>query len=369
MLLLKSDREVLLHVLQAVTGIVEKRHTLPILSHVLLESVDGRCAFTATDLEIQIRAESEPVQLAGSLELTCPARKLQDILRALPEKSEVSLFQEEGKLVIKAGRSRFSLSTLPALDFPRFPPTAATERQLCLPQKVLRQALGHVQFAMAQQDVRFYLNGMLLVLAPGELRLVATDGHRLSFYRLPLDELEGEATEVILPRKTVLELDRLLGDGEEEVCLEVGRNVVRFRFGSVVLDTKVIDGKFPDYEKVIPKGYVNRFRVDRAVLLAALQRTAILSNEKLRGVRLVLTKDSVKILSHNAEQEEAEEDLDVAYDGAPLDIGFNVSYLLDVLNNLERSEVEWAFGDAHSSALVTVPEDDRFRYVVMPMRM
>lgn len=369
MLLTQTDRETLLKGLQSVTGIVERKHTLPILSNVLLEGRDSRFSFLATDLEIQIRAETGPVQVERDFQTTCSGRKLQDILRALPEGAQVSLEQDDSRLTVKAGRSRFTLQTLPAEDFPRFSAGDGSERTLSLSQKQLKEAIQLVQFAMAQADIRYYLNGMLLVLGQGELRVVATDGHRLSFCRRVLDGAEGEPEEVIVPRKTVLELQRLLGESEEPVELTLGKNQIRFRFGNIVMDSKVVDGKFPDYTKVIPSAYRNRLRIDRVTLLQALQRAAILSNEKVRGVRLVLTKDSLKVMSSNAEQEEAQEELEIEYAGDALDVGFNVSYLLDVLNNVHAKEVEWALGDAASSALVTVPDDAGFQYVVMPMRI
>jgi len=369
MLLIQTDRETLLKALQSVTGIVERRHTLPILSNVLMEGRDSRFSFVATDLEIQVRAESEPVTLDSDFQITCSAKKLQDILRALPEGTKISLDQQEAKLLVKAGKSRFNLQTLPAEDFPRFGSGNGAEKKITLSQKALRHALNRVQFAMAQQDIRYYLNGMLLVLTGGEMRVVATDGHRLSFSKQKLEGAEGVEQEVIVPRKTVLELQRLLSDSDEPVAVEMGKNQIRFTFGNIVLDSKVVDGKFPDYGKVIPTGYKNRFRIERLALLQALQRAAILSNEKFRGIRVVLTQDSVKLLSNNAEQEEAQEELEIQYAGDALDIGFNVSYLVDVLTNLDSKEVECAFGDSNSSGLITVPEDEGFQYVVMPMRI
>lgn len=369
MLLIQTDRETLLKALQSVTGIVERRHTLPILSNVLMEGRGSQFSFLATDLEIQVRAESESVQLESDFQITCSAKKLQDILRALPEGTKISLDQQEAKLLVKAGKSRFNLQTLPAEDFPRFAAGDGGAQKIKLSQKALRHALNRVQFAMAQQDIRYYLNGMLLVLTGGEMRVVATDGHRLSFAKQAIEGAGEVEQEVIIPRKTVMELQRLLTDSDDEVTLEIGKNQIRFSFGTIVLDSKVVDGKFPDYGKVIPTGHKNIFKVDRMTLLQALHRAAILSNEKFRGIRVVLTQDSVKLLSNNAEQEEAQEEIEVQYGGDALDIGFNVSYLLDVLNNLDAKEVECSFGDSNSSGLITVPEDDSFRYVVMPMRI
>lgn len=369
MLLIQTTRETLLGTLQAVTGIVERRHTLPILSNVLVEGNGSGLSFVATDLEIEVRALSKEVKAAKPFSTTVAAKKLQDILRTLPEGTEVSVEQSDSKLVIKSGKSRFSLQSLPAEDFPRFAVEVSTLASIEISQKTLRKMLSKVQFAMAQQDIRYYLNGLLFVLRGQEMRAIATDGHRLSYDSLSLGSGASGEGEVIIPRKTVIELMRLLGEGDEPVSMEIGKSQVRFRFGDIVLYSKVVDGKFPDYEKVIPTGYKNRFVVSRSALLHALQRAAILSNEKFRGVRIVLTQDSIKIISSNSEQEEAEEELEIDYKGDALDIGFNVNYLVDVLTSVEGDEVECAFGDSSSSALITVPKEDNFKYVVMPMRI
>ncbi len=369
MLLIQTTRETLLGTLQAVTGIVERRHTLPILSNVLVEGSSNGFAFVATDLEIQVRSESASASAFEPFSTTVAAKKLQDILRTLPEETTVSMEQSDSKMIIKAGKSRFTLQSLPAEDFPRFAAEDSPLASLQISQKTFRKMLGRVQFAMAQQDIRYYLNGMLLVLGPGEVRVVATDGHRLSYDRLDAGSgVQGEG-EVIVPRKTVLELMRLLADSDEPLVVEIGKSQVRFRFANIVMHSKVVDGKFPDYGKVIPTGYKNRFTVARSEMLKALQRAAILSNEKFRGVRLVLTLDSMKIVSSNSEQEEAEEELEIDYKGDALDIGFNVNYLVDVLTSIEGDRVECAFGDSNSSALITLPDDANFKYVVMPMRI
>ncbi|HET9701794.1 MAG TPA: DNA polymerase III subunit beta [Burkholderiales bacterium] len=369
MILIQTDKDTLLKPLQAVTGIVERRHTLPILSNVLIERQDGALRFVATDLEIQVstRAESDGKD-QKPLAVTVAAKKLQDILRALPDQTAVSLEAKDGRLQLKAGKSRFSLQTLPPEDFPRLAEGATALAELSLPQSALRSLLLHVQYAMAQQDIRYYLNGLLLVLESDGLRVVATDGHRLAYMA---HGLAGPAArqEVILPRKAVLELVKLLGDTDEPVKLELLANQVRFSFDRVVLVSKVIDGKFPDYTRVVPANYTRHFVIDRVTLQQALQRTAILSNEKFRGVRLVMTSGSLRLSCTNTDQEEAQEELEIDYQGEALDIGFNVTYLLDVLNNLSAGQVDCAFGDANSSALVTVPGDAEFKYVVMPMRI
>jgi len=369
MKLIQAERDTLLKPLQMVTGIVERRHTLPILSNVLIERKDEQISFIATDLEIQITTYAQDGNIEGEgYAITVAAKKLQDILRALPDKAEVTLETDESRLHAKAGKSRFHLQTLPAEDFPKFPAGSEPQAKITLKQKELKHLLSLVQYAMAQQDIRYYLNGLLLLTEENQVRVVATDGHRLAFAVMKL-EAPLEKREVILPRKVVLELARLLNDTDEPVTVEILQNQVRFSFSNVVLVTKVVDGKFPDYQKVVPTSYKKRFSMPRSELQQALQRAAILSNEKFRGVRWVLTNGSLRIICTNNEQEEAEEELEVDYSGEALDIGFNVSYLLDVLANVQTSEVECSLGDSNSSMLITMPADESFKYVVMPMRI
>src|SRR6185295_449235 len=338
MVLVKAKRDEILVPLSAVSGIIERRHTLPILSNVLIERVGGNLSFLATDIEIQIVAKSGLEAAAESHSITVGARKLLDILRALPEPAEVTLQQQDKRLVVKAGRSRFSLQSLPAEDFPRLAKPAGEAARFKLEQRALRRLLSLVQYAMAQQDIRYYLNGLLMVVEDRSLKLVATDGHRLALATLKL-AADLPRQEVIVPRKTVLEL------------------------------SKLVDGKFPDYTRVIPAQHKNRLQIEREPLRQALLRAAILSNEKFRGVRWVLGEGSLKLVSSNAEQEEAHEEMEVKYSGDALDIGFNVNYLLDVLNNVPGAEVECAFGDASSSALISYASEKDFKYVVMPMRI
>lgn len=367
MQLKQVPREALLKPLQAVSGIVERRQTLPILANVLLEQKDGRLYVTATDLEMQITSHSE---LSGKQDqaVTVGARKLQDLLRALPDDAMITVETSASRMSVRAGRSRFNLQTLPAGDYPRISVGQEKQQTIKLPQKDFRGLLKLAEFAMAQQDIRYYLNGMLLVVDKGSLQTVATDGHRLSYASLAIPG-DYAREEVILPRKTVLELGKLLEDSDSEVSIELLANQVRFRFATVELVSKVVDGKFPDYNRVIPTGHSKRIELSRTELLHALQRAAILSNEKFRGVRIVLGGDQLKIICTNSEQEEAEEELEVAYKGEALDIGFNITYLLDVLQNLGSERVVLAFGDANSSALVTIPERGDYKYVVMPMRI
>ena len=366
--MIKAKRDELLAPLAAVSGIIERRHTLPILSNVLIDGSADTLSFLATDIEIQINARSGLASARDARALTVGARKLLDILRALPEDAEVSLQPQDKRLLVKAGRSRFSLQTLPAEDFPRLAKAAGEVARFAMPQKALRRLLGLVQYAMAQQDIRYYLNGLLMVVEGGELKLVATDGHRLAFASLPLTA-NLPRQEAIVPRKTVVELAKLLAESDDEVRIELSPTQAGFSFGSIELVSKLIDGKFPDYTRVIPTQHKNRMQVEREPLRQALQRAAILSNEKFRGVRWVLTDGSLKIVSSNAEQEEAHEELEVKYAGDALDIGFNVNYLLDVLNNVAGNEIECAFGDSSSSALISYAAEKDFKYVVMPMRI
>jgi DNA polymerase-3 subunit beta len=360
-------RDALLRPLQAVSGIVERRHTLPILANVLLEQKDGKLHVTATDLEMQITAVSDLEGKDGQA-TTVGARKLQDLLRALPDDAQINVDAAGSKMTVRAGRSRFNLQTLAASDYPRISVGQERLQTLSLPQRDFRSLLKLAEFAMAQQDIRYYLNGMLLVVDQGTLQAVATDGHRLSWASIAIG---GSYTrqEVILPRKTVLELSKLLDDSDTPLTIDILANQARFRFGNVELVSKVVDGKFPDYNRVIPTGHGKKIELDRATLLSALQRAAILSNEKFRGVRLVLGDGQLRIICTNSEQEEAEEELPVDYSGDALDIGFNITYLLDVLGNVTTDKVFFAFGDANSSALVTLPEREDYKYVVMPMRI
>ncbi len=368
MKILDIDKDVLLKPLQAVSGIVERRHTLPILSNVLLETKGNQLRLVATDLEIQIVTSAALEKPAVDHAVTVSARKLQDILRALPEKTAVTLDAQEGRLQVKAGKSKFSLQTLPSQDFPRLAEGGSSTSTVTLSQKIFRNLLSLVQYGMAQQDIRYYLNGLLLVAEGKQLTMVATDGHRLAYATTTL-AVEVSRSEVIIPRKAVIELAKLLQDVEEEVELQILPNQVRFLFAGINIVSKVVDGKFPDYTRVIPVNYQKHFLIDRVVLQQALQRASILSNEKFRGVRWVLATNSLRIICSNTEQEEAEEELVVDYTGEPLDIGFNIVYLLDVLNNLETQEVDCAVGDANSSMLVSIPGNKDFKYVVMPMRI
>ena len=369
MKLLQIDKDALLTPLQAVTGIVEKRHTLPILSNVLIERKKNALSLVATDLEIQISTHCELTDsIAEEQSLTVSARKLQDILRSLPDNAEATLDLQTNKVQLKAGKSRFNLQTMPANDFPKMAEAGEMLGKFAVPQKLLQDILSLVLFAMAQQDIRYYLNGLLLVLDGTKIKVVATDGHRLSYAEGTLST-PHEKREVILPRKAVLELSRQLGSGDEEVQIELYAAQVRFRYGNSELVTKIIDGKFPDYTRVIPVNYNKTIILGRQALQQSLQRAAILSNEKIRGVRWLLSENCLRISCSNTEQEEAQEELEVTYTGDALDVGFNITYLLDVLSHVSADNIECSFGDANSSMLITLPERSDFRYVVMPMRI
>lgn len=362
------DREVLMKPLQCAIGVVERRQTLPILSNVLVQVQQGVLNLLATDLEIQVSVTVPDLPLTNNYSLTVSAKKLFDILKALPEQTTLNLEATDSRLLIRVGRSRFSLQTLPAADFPRIAEGQAPTAEFTIPQGQLRALLVLTQYAMAQQDIRYYLNGMLVEVDSQRLTLVSTDGHRLALVTTELaDTLVPN--QVILPRKGVMELSRLLSESNDPVTVTLMPNQVRFTLGQVQIVSKVIDGTFPPYSRVIPSNYSRRIEVDRVELQQALQRAAILSNEKFRGVRWILTPGSLKIVCNNTEQEEAEEDLEVQYDGDALDIGFNITYLQDVLGSIDAQKVICSFGDANSSMLLSLADREDFKYVVMPMRI
>lgn len=367
MQMIKATRDAILKPLQTVAGIVERRHTLPILANVLVRKEGEQVSFLATDIEIQIRTSASLGSGKEDAATTVSAKKLIDILRSLPD-SEVTVALTGKKLTISAGKSRFSLQTLGPEEFPTVAVNPQIGARLSMPQKQLKHLFAMVHFAMAQQDIRYYLNGLLFVVDGPLVRVVATDGHRLA-YSASESGTDLGRQEVIIPRKTVTELQRLLADSDEPVDIGIASNQISFRFGEVELLSKLVEGKFPDYQRVIPTGYTKSITVDREAWGSALSRASILTSEKFKGVRFSLTPSSLKIQTTNAEQEEAVEELDVDYSGEPLDVGFNVTYLLDVLGNLKSETVTAEFGDANSSALISVPGDDSFRYVVMPMRI
>src|SRR5690606_23490161 len=292
-----------------------------------------------------------------------------DILRALSDSSDVTVAHSAGRMAITAGRSRFHLQTLPAVEFPTIAVPEQWSISTTLPQAALRELLNMVHFSMAVQDIRYYLNGMLLEFEGDQVSAVTTDGHRLAVHTIKVDTPFESRQEVIVPRKTVLELQRLLNESDDPVAIDVAGNQIRFRFENVEFVSKLVEGKFPDYKRVIPAGYHKQFDIERETLLRTLQRVAILTTDKFKGVRLQLADHTLRVSASNTEQEEAQEELEIQFNFEPLDIGFNVGYLLDVLGNLKTDRVNWAVGDASSSALITIPDDENFKYVVMPMRI
>ena len=368
MIVLKSTQEKVLSVLQSVSGIVERRHTLPILANVMIRKTGRALQFTTSDLEIQIRTTAELDGDAGDFTTTLGARKLIDILRTMPSDQTVSLESSQAKLILKGGKSKFTLQALPAEDFPLVQESATFGPAFSVPQKTLKELLRQVSFAMAVHDIRYYLNGILFVAEGKQLSLVATDGHRLAFTSAMLD-VEVPKQEVILPRKTVLEMQRLLSVAEGAIEMRFANNQAKFIFDGMEFVTKLVEGKFPDYNRVIPKNHKNAIILGRTTLLSSLQRTAILTSDKFKGVRLNLEPGSLQVASSNAEQEEAMDEMDIDYSGPSIEIGFNVSYLIDVLANMEQEMVKLELSDANSSALISNPENNSFKYVVMPMRI
>lgn len=368
MIVLKSPQEKFLGALQAVAGIVERRHTLPVLANVLLRKSGGEIEFTTSDLEIQVRTKADFEGDIGNFNTTVGARKLIDILRTLPADQNVTLSSNQSKLTLTGGKSRFTLQTLPADDFPLVQEAADFGPAFSVPQKTLKDLVAQVHFAMAVHDIRYYLNGILFVAEGKSLTLVATDGHRLALAQATLD-VEMPKQEVILPRKTVLELQRLLKDEDSPIEMRFAGNQAKFAFSGMEFVTKLVEGKFPDYNRVIPKNHKNHVTLGRAPLLASLQRAAILTSEKFKGVRLNFEPGSLRIASSNAEQEEAKEELEIDYAGETIEIGFNVTYLMDALANMDQEMVTLSLQDANSSALMTMPEQSGFKYVVMPMRI
>jgi len=362
------DKNLLLKPLQTVIGIVERKQPLPILSNVLIEKKENIINLTTTDLEIQITSYINHQNKDEVKEsITVGAKKLQDILRVSPEDSKISLDIKDSKIQIKFNKSRFTLQTLPSSDFPKIEFNTLNIYKIKLTQKVLKKLISMVQYAMALQDIRYYLNGILLVIDKNEIKLIATDGHRLAFIKSNLIELY-EKQEIILPRKTINELIKLLNDTEDEIIIELTKNQAKLSFSNTVLITKIIDGKFPDYDRVIPN-YSNHLILNKMTIMQALQRAAILSNEKFKGIRFVLTEKNLRLVSNNNEQEESQEDIETVYQGPAIDIGFNVNYLLEGLNNIPDENIAFSFGDANSSLLLTIPNNDNFKYVVMPMRI
>lgn len=362
------NREQLLKPLNVVVGVVERRQTLPILANVLLNLEDAELSVLGTDLEVELIGRVSLDAAAESGQVTVPARKLADICKSLPEGSTVKLHQDEQKLVLGSGRSRFTLATLPASDFPSIDDEAG-QMEFSLTQAQLKHLIDRTAFAMAQQDVRYYLNGMLFELTHNSLRVVTTDGHRLAM--CTLDEIAGinDSRQVILPRKGVIELARLLQNGDQPIKLSVGRNHLRAETAEFKLTSKLVDGKFPDYDRVLPLGGDKVVHGARDELRQAFSRAVILSNEKYHGVRLTLSNETLQLIANNPEQEEAEDTVSVDYQGHRLEIGFNANYVLDVLAVVEDETIKITLSDSNSSALIEEANASDSVYVVMPMRL
>jgi len=361
------QREDLLTPLQRIIGAVEKRQTMPALSNILIKADNEKISLTATDLEIELVTTLGMVADEAG-ETTLPARKLLDICKALPDESSISITVDTDKALIKSGRSRFSLSTLPADDFPALE-SINTVAEFDLPQNTLKELIDKTSFAMALQDVRYYLNGLLLEVSSGLLRAVATDGHRLAYCEKQADCDLAEIKQVIVPRKGIQELVRLLDDSDTPIKMILGSNHIRAELGDIRFTSKLIDGRFPDYNRVIPDDGKNVITADRDSLRQALVRASILSNEKYRGIRLVVEKDLLQLQAQNPDQEEADVEVEIDYNGDSLEIGFNVNYMLDVLNVTDSPTVKAALRDSNSSCLMTYPEHPDCKYVIMPMRL
>lgn len=365
---LKVKREELLRPLQIVNSVVERRQTLPILANTLLKVGEGQLTLVGTDLEVEMVVRTG-IDSPESGEVTLPARKVLDICRTLPDGAEITLETDGDQARLQSGRSRFRLATLPVGDFPSLEDMAVL-REVGITEGNLKRLIERTHFAMAQQDVRYYLNGLMLEFGEGQLRAVATDGHRLALNECEAQVSAGEMQQIIVPRKGIVELQRLLEDSDGDVTLEVGTNHLRVKVRDVSMTSKLIDGRFPDYERVLPAQSDKQVIVDRNLLRDALTRTSILSNEKYRGVRFNIEDGVLRAQAHNPEQEEAEEEIEVTYDGAGIEIGFNAGYVLDALNAVVTEQVKIELSDPNSSCLIMPHgESAGSKYVVMPMRL
>lgn len=363
----RISRETILQPLQSVIGVVERRQTLPVLSNVMIVAEQNQITMTATDLEVELVAViSSDIEETG--EITVPARKLLDICRTLPENAELDFSVTEDKATLKSGRSRFSLSTLQTSEFPSIDEINPVI-SFTLAQSQLKQLIEKTHFSMAQQDVRYYLNGLLMEMQSGMLRCVATDGHRLAMSEQVADITASDTHQVIIPRKGIQELVRLLGDEDANADIQVSNNHICIQMPGLKFTSKLIDGRFPDYQRVLPENANLEIIANRDTLKQALVRTSILSNEKYRGIRLQLSENTLQIQAHNPEQEEAEEEIEVQYNGEDLEIGFNVNYILDALNVVDSESVSISLSDANSSCLISAKDSNSSKYVVMPMRL
>lgn len=366
---IQTSRDYLLPAVTLIGGVVERKQTLPILGNVLIKASNKTMELTATDLEVEVTTEAALTTSDEEGAFTLPARKFIDICRTLPDGSQIDIRLEGEKAVIKSERSRFTLGVLPAKDFPNME-ISVPEKRFDLPEAVLKTLFDRTGFAMAQQDVRYYLNGLMIELGPDRIRTVATDGHRLALSEMALAfEQHTETRQLLLPRKAIMELGRLLSYTDNNIAMEVSSNIVRFRMGTTRFTAKLIDGRFPDYARVIPRSPDKKALVDRDMFRQALTRASILSSEKYKGIRLTFEDNLLLLQAHNPEQEEAEERLPVAYQDEKINIGFNVGYLLDVLGAIDSAQIAIELTDSNSSALISAPGDACNQYVVMPMRL
>lgn len=361
------SRDAILNPLQMVNSVVERRQTLPILSNILISVKNNKLSLTGTDLEVEI-INSCDIDNFEDGDTTLPARKLLDICKALPEGSNLEILINNDRATLKSGKSRFTLSTLSATEFPSID-ALISPYEFTISQKTLKKLIEQTQFCMAQQDVRYYLNGLMLELSDNQIIAVATDGHRLAFCQAEVNLNPGEARQVIIPRKAVNEISRLLEDSDDEINISLSENHIRINVSDVIFTSKLIDGKFPDYEQVIPQKCDNEVQSSRNNLYQAFNRTSVLSNEKYRGMRLQLSENQLQATVHNPEQDEAEEVIEVTYSGDEFEIGFNVAYLLDALSAIKSEEVVMQLTDSNHSCLLFGTEDVDSKYVVMPMRL
>ena len=362
-----TDRENLLEPLQQIAGVVERRQTLPILANILINAGSQGLQMTSTDLEVELKTTASAT-CEGDVDFTLPARKLLDITKALPEGAVINLDIDGDKAKLQSGRSRFSLGILPAQDYPVIEPTPSNI-SLTIKEALLKRLIEKTQFAMAQQDVRYYLNGMLLEIQNGDIKTVATDGHRLALSQQTNIAPKDISTQVILPRKAVIELGRLLKDKDEDIQVELSNSYIKILLEGSVFTSKLIDGRFPEYQRVMPTGSDKDVIADKSALRQSLSRASILSNEKYRGIRFSISNGLLQLQAHNPEQEEAEEELEINYKGDELKIGFNVGYLIDAISAIDEEEVIIELKDSNSSALMYGKENDLSKYVIMPMRI
>lgn len=364
---IKTKREDFLEPLQSLGGVVERRQTLPILANILIKASDGLMDMTATDLEVELKTQAV-AECEGESEFTIPARKILDICKALPENADIYIQVDKDKAKVTSGRSRFTLGILPAQDYPVIEATASTNI-ITLREREFKQLIDRTSFAMAQQDVRYYLNGMLLEVNNKNIRTVATDGHRLAMSEIINQNKDQNEIQVILPRKAVLELSRLLNEFDQDIKIELSSNYLKVLLQNSIFTTKLIDGRFPDYLRVMPTGSDKELIADKNQLKQSLSRASILSNEKYRGIRFNVLNGVLQLQAHNPEQEEAEEELEVIYQGEDIKIGFNVGYLLDAISVIKESQIIMELKDSNSSTLIYGKDNKESKYVVMPMRI